>query len=962
MKFKIISISVAIILIVISTIYYLQTTSAIHIAFIVGLSGANSSHGKSLVEGANLYVKEVNKEGGINGHKIVLDIFDDQNNAKIAKQKALEIVKQNQAIAVIGHRFSDSSLSGGEIYKQYHIPAVTPFSTTMKVTQNNEWYFRTIFDDNLQGRFLANYIQHVFQPEQVSIISSNNTYGSYLAEVFLQTASDLKLKINHQWTFQEDDPHLAQKLQQITQELKIKSAEAGIIFLATHAKEGIQLVKLIKDLNIKNIMVAPDALALTDFPQSFKNYPKEQKTPGYYTDGLYVATPLIFDSAGGQALYFKEKYQTFHKVSMIDWHTVFSYDAAMMLIDAIKKSNITGNNLEQERRKLQQYLANDLRNIDNAIEGLAGFNYFDELGNAQKPIFMGVYKNNTIISATTQFKDIPNLSDINDLKKLRDNKQILLINGKDMYKTNVVYTGIKINKISDIDLSTLTHTLDFYLWFRFRDNIAPQDLEFLNAIEPIKLQLVEEINEDDLKYQLYHIKGRFKADFIPKYNTFRQHTFGISFRHRKLPHHNLIYVSDALGMGLFLKTSLVKKLQEFQVLSPKYNGIIDFVLSFQDITLKDSLGNPRHLKTQEAMVEYSRFNMLVVVKDNELSLLAFIPQSSSKIICLLTIFFIILLSIINRNYSFKSYFTVIYIFQILLTFLFLLSGEVSIISRLIAPHIPTAYVEATAIGFDILWWLVIAVFVHIAADHFLWQKLEIKTGRPIPRLAYNMWIFIIYTLAIFGIIGFVFERPITSLLATSGVVAIIIGLAIQMNLSNVFSGLAIHIERPFQVNDWVKIGSYDEGIIEDINWRATKLRTRIGCSLTIPNSTVASVDIFNFSDKENFWLWPTIYIDSRHQPQQVRKIIDSVLVSIDGVLKDPAPMTVLKEVNKWATAYWLCICLDDYNNKNIILQAVWEKVWEALNQVGIKPAIYRQEIYTFNGTKERKFVSLNDNL
>ena len=225
-----------------------------------------------------------------------------------------------------------------------------------------------------------------------------------------------------------------------------------------------------------------------------------------------------------------------------------------------------------------------------------------------------------------------------------------------------------------------------------------------------------------------------------------------------------------------------------------------------------------------------------------------------------------------------------------------------------------------------------------------------------------MWIFIIYTLAIFGIIGFVFERPITSLLATSGVVAIIIGLAIQMNLSNVFSGLAIHIERPFQVNDWVKIGSYDEGIIEDINWRATKLRTRIGCSLTIPNSTVASVDIFNFSDKENFWLWPTIYIDPRYPTQQVRKIIDTALLSIDDILKEPAPITILKEVNEWAAVYWVCVCLDDYNNKNIILQEVWEKVWSALNQVGIRPAIYRQELYTFNGDKERKFVPLNDKL
>ncbi len=701
MKVKILSIFIAIALLGMGTMYYLQTTSAIHIAFVVGLSGDNSSHGQSLVEGARLYVNEINQQGGVNGHKIILDVFDDQNDAKIAKQRALEIVKQNQAIGVIGHRFSDSSISGGKIYQQYHIPAVTPFSTTIKVTQDNEWYFRTIFDDNLQGRFLANYIKHVFQPKQVSIISSEDIYGTYLSEVFLQTATDLKMEVKHQWTFQKDDINLEQSLKQIAEDVQEKSAEAGVIFLATHVNEGIKLVKLIKDLSIKNIMIAPDALALNDFPQGFKNYPKEQKMPGYYTDGLYVATPLIFDSAGGQALYFKEKYQTLYKGDAVDWHTVFSYDAAMMLIDAIKKAKISGNDLQADRQKLQKYLANDLKNIDNAIEGLAGFNYFDDYGNAQKPIFMGVYKNNTIVSAATQFKDIPNLNDITNLETLRGNKQILLINDKYMYKTNVVYTGIKINKISDIDLSTLTHTLDFYLWFRFRGNIAPQDLEFLNAVEPIQLQLTEEF-EDDLKYQLYHVKGRFTVDFFHKYNTFRQHTFGVNFRHRKLPHHNLIYVRDALGMGLFLKTLVVKKLQSAQVLSPKYDGIIDFVLSFQDTTFKDSLGNPKYLKTQDATVEYSRFNMLVMVKDNELSLLSFIPQANAKIICLLSFAFMILLFMVSKYYSFKCYFTLIYILQIGLTFLFLLSSEVMLISSLMAPHIPTSYVTATNIGFDMI--------------------------------------------------------------------------------------------------------------------------------------------------------------------------------------------------------------------------------------------------------------------
>ncbi|MEK8021953.1 MAG: hypothetical protein VSS75_034185, partial [Candidatus Parabeggiatoa sp.] len=85
------------------------------------------------------------------------------------------------------------------------------------------------------------------------------------------------------------------------------------------------------------------------------------------------------------------------------------------------------------------------------------FNYFDKQSNAQKPIYIGVYKNNTIISALTH---------------------ILQMGDKYRYKTNVVYTGIKINEISEVDPTTLNYTLDFYLLFRVGTRLSPKILIF----------------------------------------------------------------------------------------------------------------------------------------------------------------------------------------------------------------------------------------------------------------------------------------------------------------------------------------------------------------------------------------------------------------------------------------------------------------------------------------------------
>ena len=935
---------------------YFAGKKAIHIAFVAGLSGENALNGKSLVEGARLYVDRVNRQGGINGRKVVLDVFDDQNDPEIAQQKALEIAQQNQAIAVIGHRFSSASLSGGEIYKKHHIPAVTPFSTNVKVTQDNKWYFRTIFDDQLQCRFLAHYVKNVFHQKTVSIIHSDETYGAYIAQLFSQTARDLDIQVKYQWVFQTHDVSVEQTLSKIARELKAKSAEAGVIFLATHAKDGVKLVKFIKELGIKNVMVAPDAFASKTFLQGFNKYPKEQRNPGYYTDGLYVAAPLIFDSANKQALQFKEIYQTTYEGEVADWQTAFAYDAVMMLIYAIKNAGISGTNLVEDRQKLRDYLAN-LTHIDKAIEGVAGFNYFDEHGDAQKPVSIGVYKNGALISALTQFRDVPNLSDISNLQAAHRDKRVLLMGDKYMYKTHVVYTGIKINEISEVDLTTLTYALDFYLWFRFQGTINPQNLEFWNAVKPIQLgEPIEEEVEGHMNYRLYHVKGRFKTNFLSKSNLFGLHMFGVSFLHRKLPRYNLIYVRDALGMALFTKDSLVEKLQQAQVLSPKYKAIITQTWLFQDITLKDSLGNPKYLKAQDAGVEYSRFNMGIMVKEDKLSLLYLISREAAAIIWVLSLFVIILLLIVSQHYSFQDFLAWFYFFQMIFVFPLLLSTEIILGNWLMAPHIQASYLKATVMVFDILWWVIGAIFVHIASNYLLWKPIDKKTGRSIPKVVHHFWVFTIYALALFGIVGFVFERALTSLLATSGVIVMIIGLAVKMNLSNIFSGLAINVERPFRIGDWVKIGSYEEGIIEDVNWRATRICTRTGLSLIIPNSTVAESDILNFSSKENFWFRPAIYVDPRHPPEIVRKILDEALLSVEGILKEPAPFSVYEGINDWAAGYWMYVCLDDYGKKFRVLQSVWENAWVALSRAGIQPAIRRQEIYAFRGEKERKWV------
>jgi small-conductance mechanosensitive channel/CRP-like cAMP-binding protein len=84
------------------------------------------------------------------------------------------------------------------------------------------------------------------------------------------------------------------------------------------------------------------------------------------------------------------------------------------------------------------------------------------------------------------------------------------------------------------------------------------------------------------------------------------------------------------------------------------------------------------------------------------------------------------------------------------------------------------------------------------------------------------------------------------ILATTAVGAVVLGFALQDTLGNLFAGLAIQIDRPFRVGDWVTIGSL-EGSVSGITWRSTKLLTKAGSFVVVPNSMMSKEPITNYS-------------------------------------------------------------------------------------------------------------------
>src|SRR4030095_4489430 len=84
-----------------------------------------------------------------------------------------------------------------------------------------------------------------------------------------------------------------------------------------------------------------------------------------------------------------------------------------------------------------------------------------------------------------------------------------------------------------------------------------------------------------------------------------------------------------------------------------------------------------------------------------------------------------------------------------------------------------------------------------------------------------------------------------TILTASAVGAVVVGFALQDTLGNAFAALGLKVEKPFRVGHWIKVGEF-EGKVSQVTWRATKLLTRAGTYVVVPNNIISKESITNY--------------------------------------------------------------------------------------------------------------------
>jgi len=224
---------------------------------------------------------------------------------------------------------------------------------------------------------------------------------------------------------------------------------------------------------------------------------------------------------------------------------------------------------------------------------------------------------------------------------------------------------------------------------------------------------------------------------------------------------------------------------------------------------------------------------------------------------------------------------------------------------------PTFQVDARILaqGLQLFWWYCFARCLITIGRVFLLYKHKLHER----KFATDLLAGCVYLAVGFGAFGVVFDAPVTGLLATSGVVAIVLGLALQSTVSDLFAGIALNLERPYRIGDAISLEGDVEGVVTEISWRATHIMTWAQDDLVVPNSVIAKSRIVNHSFPVRVHgVHLDVSLEDRTPPGRAIEMLEQALLQCRSVLRSPRPQVMTSRLGMTSIGYSISFFVDRY--------------------------------------------------
>ena len=256
----------------------------------------------------------------------------------------------------------------------------------------------------------------------------------------------------------------------------------------------------------------------------------------------------------------------------------------------------------------------------------------------------------------------------------------------------------------------------------------------------------------------------------------------------------------------------------------------------------------------------------------------------------------------------------------------------------------------------ILWMALIITIVRFINTAIFGAAFRKTNSQEFSSLIRNVLSIIIYIVAFFVIFNSQYPAvDLAALFTTSTIIGVVIGLALQDTLGNLFAGIALQADQPFQIGDVINIPNKGSGVVENVSWRGVKIRTFQNKIIVISNSIIGK-EAIEVAPRDNLNArlvsFSSLYSDS---PAKTIHVVRDVVRNVENVSTKMRPIVRIRNLGdsgiEWEIKYWL----EDYTKFNDTDALIRQRVWYVFQREKIEFAYPTRTIHVETKTQDHAF-------
>ena len=297
----------------------------IKIGEFASLTGKEATYGQTVNKGTRLAFEEANAAGGVLGRKLELITEDDQSKPGESATVVKKLISRDKVVAILGELTSGRTLEAAPIAQTAKIPLVSPGATAVEVTAKGNFIFRVCFIDEFQGTVMAKFALETLKVRRVALLSSVSSAQSVgLSKFFRERITAGGGSVALEQKYGEGDKDFRAQL------TAIKAANVEAIFVPGYYAEAALISKQARELGITVPLLGIDGWESSQLIS----------VGGAAVEGCYFSTHYSPENKSSAVVAFNQRFRARWNQDS-DALSALAYDAAMVLIEAIKRAGST---------------------------------------------------------------------------------------------------------------------------------------------------------------------------------------------------------------------------------------------------------------------------------------------------------------------------------------------------------------------------------------------------------------------------------------------------------------------------------------------------------------------------------------------------------------------------------------------------------------------------------------------